>query len=61
VTGGLSFNEALYLLEMVVRSGRRIIGFDLVEVAPSDRDGEWNANVGARMLFKLCGLTLKSN
>jgi agmatinase len=61
VTGGLSFNEALYLLEMVVRSGRRIIGFDLVEVAPSDRDGEWNANVGARMLFKMCGLTLKSN
>lgn len=61
VTGGLSFNEAVYLLDMVVRSGRKIIGFDLVEVAMDDKEEEWNANVGARMLFKLCGLTLKSN
>lgn len=61
VTGGLSFNEAVYLLDSVVRSGRKIIGFDLVEVVPSERDNEWNANVGARMLFKMCGLILKSN
>ena len=61
VTGGLGFNQALYLLDSVVRSGRRIVGFDLVEVAPSDAKDEWDANVGARMLFKLCGLILKSN
>lgn len=61
VTGGLGFNQALYLLDKVCRSGRRIIGFDLVEVAQDDKEGEWNANVGARMLYKLCGLILKSN
>lgn len=61
VTGGLSFNKALYLLDGIVRSGRKIIGFDLVEVAPSDKKDEWDANVGARMLYKLCGLILKSN
>jgi agmatinase len=48
-------------LDEVTKSGRKIIGFDLVEVAPSDKESEWDANVGARMLFKLCGLTLKSN
>jgi agmatinase len=61
VTGGLGFNQALYLLDRVTKSGRQIVGFDLVEVAQDDKDGEWNANVGARMLYKLCGLILKSN
>ena len=61
VTGGMEFSQVLYLMDLVVRSGRKIIGFDLVEVAPNTKDGEWDANVGARMLFKLCGLTLKSN
>lgn len=58
--GGLTFDEAACLLECVVRSGRRIIGFDLVEVVPSD-DDRTDVIVGARMLYKLCGLTLKSN
>lgn len=61
VAGGLTFHQAVYLLDEVTKSGRKIIGFDLVEVAPSDKESEWDANVGARMLFKLCGLTLKSN
>ncbi len=60
VSGGLSFNEALYLLECVTASKRKIIGFDLVEVAPSSHS-RIDAIVGARMLFKLCGQTLKSN
>ena len=59
VPGGLSFREAVYLLAAVVESGREIVGFDLCEVGPS-RDGEWDANVGARVLYKLCNLTLKS-
>ncbi|MFA6039507.1 MAG: agmatinase family protein [Candidatus Peribacteraceae bacterium] len=59
VPGGLSFNQMLLLLKTVVKSGRQIVGFDLVEVAPG-REGEWDANVGARVLFKLCGWTLKS-
>ncbi|MEQ9425916.1 MAG: agmatinase family protein [Cyclobacteriaceae bacterium] len=52
VPGGLSYNQATYLIKKVAQSGRKIIGFDLSEVAPDDN--EWNANVGARMLYQLC-------
>lgn len=61
VAGGLSFHQAVYLLDRVVRSGRKIVGFDVVEVAPQGEEEEWNANVGARILFRLCGLALRSN
>lgn len=61
VAGGLTFQQAVYLLNEVVRAGKRIIGFDLVEVAPRGENDEWDANVGARILYKLCCLTLKSN
>jgi len=60
VPGGLSFDEAGYLLETLAASGRRVIGFDLCEVAPSDHGDEWDANVGARVLYKLCGCCLRS-
>lgn len=61
VPGGLDFSEALYLIKQVARSGRKIIGFDLNEVAPdlSESASEWDANVGARLLYKLCGWTLQ--
>ena len=52
VPGGLEFDEATYLLRRIVRSGRTIIGLDLNEVAPGDT--EWNAIVGARLLYPLC-------
>lgn len=55
VPGGLEFNEAVYLINQVKKSGRQIIGFDLCEVAPQPNDNEWNANVGARVLYALCG------
>ncbi|WP_304709084.1 arginase family protein [uncultured Rikenella sp.] len=61
VPGGLSYREAVYLLASLVESGRRIVGFDLTEVAPQAGDGEWNANVGARVLYKLANLCLRSN
>lgn len=62
VPGGLGFVEACLVLETLARSGRRIVGFDLVEVAPGDRDAdEWDANVGARLLYKLCGFALLTN
>ena len=44
---------------MVAQSGRRIVGFDLNEVAPGP-DDEWDGNVGARLLYKLIGWTLIS-
>jgi agmatinase len=61
VPGGLSFAEAVGLLRTVVSSGRTIVGFDLSEVAP-DPSGtsEWDANVGARVLYKLIGFALMS-
>lgn len=52
VPGGLNFSEAVFLLKMIKKSGRSIIGFDLCEVAPGQDD--WNANVGARVLYQLC-------
>ena len=60
VPGGLSFEEAAYLLETLAASGRQVIGFDLCEVSPGDSGGEWDANVGARVLYKLCGCCLRS-
>ncbi|WP_075006336.1 agmatinase family protein [Stigmatella aurantiaca] len=60
VPGGLSFPEAIALLSGVVRSGRTIVGFDLTEVAPDPEGGEWDGNVGARLLYKMIGWMLKS-
>jgi agmatinase len=52
VPGGLSFQEAVYLLRTLVKSGKEIVGFDLNEVSPGNDD--WDANVASRLLFKLC-------
>jgi agmatinase len=59
VPGGFETEEVFYLFKKVIESGRKLIGFDLVEVGTSDND--WNANVGARVLFKLCNLLVASN
>lgn len=61
VPGGLELAEANYLIGMVARSGRKIIGFDLNEVspAPGGKD-EWDANVGMRLLYKLVAWTFVS-
>jgi agmatinase len=57
VPGGLEFFEVMHLFHRVVASGRKIVGADLVEVAPApDRADEWDGNVGARVLFNLCML-----
>ena len=59
VPGGLSFAEAVHLLRALALSGREIVGFDLCEVAPAPSgEDEWDANVGARMLYKLCNFAL---
>lgn len=50
VPGGLAWRDALLLLQLLAE-GHQIVGFDLVEVG----DGEWDANVGARLLYKLAG------
>lgn len=64
VPGGLSSDHVFHLLREVGRSGRRIVAFDLNEVSSGGgplEDAEWDGNVGARMLYKLCGWALKTN
>ena len=61
VPGGLDYHELLMLLRVIVDSGKKIVGFDLVEVAPSiSKRDEWDANVGMRLLYKLSGACLAS-
>jgi agmatinase len=52
VPGGLEFEQAIYLIRKLVSTRRKIIGFDLNEVSPGTDD--WDANVGARLLYNLC-------
>ena len=59
VPGGFEFEEAIQLVKAVADSGRRIIGLDVNEVSP--RVDEWDANVGARLLFRLINIMAKSN
>lgn len=59
VPGGLSYNQAVYLLEQLATSGREIIGFDVVEVSPSD-ESVIDLATGVRILYKLCGISIKS-
>lgn len=49
VPGGFEFEQAAILLDMVAKE-KTIIGFDLNEVGNHPRD----ANVGARMLYRMC-------
>jgi agmatinase len=52
VPGGLELEQVFCLLRQIIRSGRQIIGFDVCEVG----NGEWDGNVGARAVYKLCCL-----
>lgn len=62
VAGGLEFEQAGYLFTELAKSGKQIIGFDLNEVAPGPDGDEWDANVGARMLYRLCNImTIAAN
>jgi agmatinase len=59
VQGGFETEQVFYLFDKIVKSGKQIIGFDLSEVSTSENF--WDANVGARVLFKLCNLLVASN
>lgn len=59
VAGGFEAEQIYYLFKRVLASGRQLIGFDLNEVSASHDD--WDANVGARVLFKLCNLLVSAN
>lgn len=59
VQGGFETEQVMYLFKKLVASGRKLIGFDLVEIGVGETD--WNANVGARLLFRMCNLLVKAN
>lgn len=64
VPGGLSVDQVFYLFREIHMSGRKIIAFDLNEVSTGGLDEaevEWDGNVGARVLYKMCGWLVKSN
>jgi agmatinase len=62
VPGGLSWQQACALLRVLAESGREIVGFDLCEVAPGPGPAaeSWDANVGARLLYKLAGWAVRT-
>ena len=59
VHGGFEVDQLFYLFKKILESGRTIVGFDLVEIGVGETD--WDANVGSRVLFKLCNLLVASN
>lgn len=59
VQGGFQTDQVFYLFKKLLQSGRKILGFDLNEVGVSN--DEWDENVGARVLYKLCNLLIASN
>lgn len=64
VPGGLSLDQIFYLFFQLRQNGRKVIGFDLNEVStgglPLEEANEWDGNVGARVLYKLCGWMVTS-
>ena len=53
-------------MDALVQAGKRIVGLDLVEVAPdlaladAELAASWDVNVGARLLYKMIGYALLS-
>ncbi|MDD4975156.1 MAG: agmatinase family protein [Bacteriovorax sp.] len=60
VPGGLDYQEVMLIINELVGSGKKLVGFDLVEVAPNpkDKSNEWDANVGMRLLYKMTSASL---
>lgn len=66
VPGGLTIDQVFFLFSEIAASGRQVVGFDLNEVSSGNlekatSEAEWDGNVGARVLYKLCGWSVKSN
>ena len=59
VHGGFDAEQVFYLIRKIIQSGRKFIGFDLVEIGTGESD--WDANVGARILWKLSNLLVANN
>ncbi|MBK6820236.1 MAG: agmatinase family protein [Bacteroidetes bacterium] len=61
VQGGFEAEQIQYLFNKIVDSGKRIIAFDLNEVScGEDSLDAIDASVGARILYRMCNLFMKS-
>ena len=61
VVGGITYQQFVFLIETLIKKNKTIIGFDLVEIAPNNnQEDNWDANVGARLLYELSGAMAKS-
>jgi agmatinase len=65
VSGGYTPDQIYFLFNEIAKAGKKIVGFDLNEVSTGgvepEEANEWNGNVGARILFKLCGWSVLTN
>jgi agmatinase len=64
VPGGLNVDQVFYLFREIHQSGRKIVAFDLNEVSTgglAEEEAEWDGNVGARILYKMCGWLSRSH
>lgn len=59
VHGGFELEQVFYIFNKIRKAGKQIIGFDLVEVSISESG--WDANVAARILFKMCNFLVDTN
>ena len=59
VPGGFDVEQIFYLVKRIIQSGKKFIGFDLDEIGVGETG--WDANVGARILWKLCNLLVACN
>jgi len=58
VPGGFEVEQIMYLFRQLKQSGREIIGFDLNEISSGSNSNSIDANVGARILYKMCNYIL---
>lgn len=59
VHGGFDPEQIYYLLRKMNEAGKQLVGFDLVEIGVGEN--YWDANVGARILLKLCNILTVAN
>jgi agmatinase len=60
VAGGFETEQVLMLLEKAVKAGKKFIAFDLNEVSPGPKGADWDANVAARLLYRIANLVAHS-
>jgi agmatinase len=61
VPGGFECEQIYYLFTKILEAGKKIIAFDLNEVSTGDnKQANIDALVGARVLYKMCNLMMKS-